>query len=48
VRRSLGERQLVELTFCIANWNLMVFVLEPLQIEMEEATKPYLPANWRG
>lgn len=48
VRRSLGERQLVELTFCIANWNLMVFLLEPLQIEMEEATKPYLPTNWRG
>lgn len=48
VRQSLGERQLVELTFCIANWNLMVFILEPLQIELEEATKPYLPANWRG
>lgn len=48
VKRAIGERQLVELTFCIANWNLMVFILEPLQIEMEEATKPYLPANWRG
>ena len=48
VRQSLGERQLVELTFCIANWNLMAHVIEPLQIEMEEATKPYLPPNWRG
>ena len=48
VKRALGERQLVELTFCIANWNLMAHVLEPLQIEMEEATKQFLPANWRG
>lgn len=48
VKRALGERQLVELTFCIANWNLMADVLEPLQIEMEEATKEFLPANWRG
>lgn len=47
VKRALGERQLVELTFCIANWNLMAHVLEPLRIEMEEATKPYLPDNWR-
>lgn len=48
VKRAIGERQLVELTFCIANWNLMALVLEPLQIEMEDATKPYLPPNWRG
>lgn len=48
VKRALGERQLVELTFCIANWNLMAHVLEPLRIEMEEATKSYLPQNWRG
>ncbi len=48
VKRSIGERQLVELTFCIANWNLMAHVLEPLQIEMEDATRAFLPANWRG
>lgn len=48
VKRSIGERQLVELTFCIANWNLMAHVLEPLQIDMEEATKQFLPENWRG
>lgn len=47
VKRSLGERQLVELTFCIANWNLMAHVIEPLRIELEEATKQYLPEDWR-
>ncbi len=48
VKQAIGERQLVELTFCIANWNLMAHVLAPLQIEMEEATKQYLPRNWRA
>jgi len=48
VKAAMGERQLVELTFCIANWNLMAHILEPLQIEMEEATKPFLPAQWRS
>lgn len=48
VRDAMGERQLVELTFCIANWNLMAHILEPLQIEMEEATKRLLPPHWRN
>jgi alkylhydroperoxidase family enzyme len=47
VKAAIGERQLVELTFCIANWNLMAHLLEPLQIELEEAVKAYLPSNWR-
>lgn len=48
VKAALGERQLVELTFCIANWNLMAHLLEPLQIELEEPAKAYLPSNWRA
>lgn len=48
VKAALGERQLVELTFCIANWNLMAHLLAPLQIDLEEPVKAYLPANWRG
>jgi alkylhydroperoxidase family enzyme len=48
VKRELGERKLVELTFCIANWNMMAHLLEPLQVELEDAMRQYLPADWRG
>jgi alkylhydroperoxidase family enzyme len=48
VKAALGERQLVELTFCIANWNLMAHLLEPLQIELEEPVKAHLPSDWRS
>jgi alkylhydroperoxidase family enzyme len=48
IKAALGERQLVELTFCIANWNLMAHLLKPLQIELEEPVKAHLPANWRS
>ncbi len=47
VKARLGERQLVELTFCIANWNLMAHLLQPLQIELEESVREYLPEGWR-
>jgi alkylhydroperoxidase family enzyme len=47
VKQRLSERQLVELTFCIANWNMMAHLLEPLQVELEPATLQYLPAGWR-
>ena len=39
-------RELVELTFCIANWNLMAHLLLPLEIELEPAAREYLPATW--
>jgi|FLYL01.1.fsa_nt_gi alkylhydroperoxidase family enzyme len=48
VKAALGERQLVELTFCIANWNLMAHLLLPLDIEPEPAIVPYLPEGWGG
>jgi AhpD family alkylhydroperoxidase len=42
----LSETELVELTFCIANWNLMARLLEPLAVEMEEAIAAELPGWW--
>ena len=46
LRQHLSEQELVELTFCIANWNLMAHLLAPLEIELEPAAKEYLPAEW--
>ena len=46
LREHLSEQEVVELTFCIANWNLMVHLLLPLEIELEEPVKEFLPANW--
>ena len=42
----LSEAELVELTFCIANWNLMARLLEPLAVEVETEIAPELPAWW--
>ena len=46
LRAHLSEREVVELTFCIANWNLMAHLLMPLEIELEPAAQEYLPADW--
>ena len=46
LREHLSEQEVVELTFCIANWNLMVHLLLPLEIELEERVKEFLPADW--
>lgn len=46
LREHLSQQEVVELTFCIANWNLMVHLLLPLEIELEEPVKEFLPANW--
>jgi alkylhydroperoxidase family enzyme len=46
LRAHLSERSLVELTFCIANWNLMAHLLMPLEIALEEPAKAYLPEGW--
>jgi alkylhydroperoxidase family enzyme len=46
LRAHLSERALVELTFCIANWNLMAHLLLPLEVELEEPAKVYLPEGW--
>ena len=46
LRAHISERELVELTFCIANWNLMAHLLLPLEIELEPAAREYLPAGW--
>ena len=35
LRRHLSERQLVELTFCIGNWNGVARILVPLAIDLE-------------
>lgn len=47
LRGHLSERDLVELTFCIANWNLMARLLLPLEIEVEDAIAGELPGWWR-
>jgi alkylhydroperoxidase family enzyme len=47
VKAALGERQLVELTFCIGNWNMMAHLLLPLDIELEDAAKEYRVEGWR-
>ncbi len=44
----LTERDLVELTFCIANWNLMARLLIPLSVELEPAIAEDLPPSWRS
>ena len=46
--QHLSEQVTVELTFCIANWNLMAHLLLPLEIELEPAVQQYLPADWEG
>ena len=46
LREHLSEQEVVELTFCIANWNLMVHLLLPLEIELEEPVKEFLPPGW--
>ena len=46
LRAHLSEREVVELTFCIANWNLMAHLLQPLEIELEPAARQYLPERW--
>lgn len=46
LRGELSERQVVELTFCIANWNLMAHLLMPLEVELEPAIQQYLPERW--
>ena len=48
LREHLSERELVELTFCIANWNMMAHLLPPLEIELEEPAKEFLPDGWEG
>jgi AhpD family alkylhydroperoxidase len=46
LRTHLSERELVELTFCIANWNLMAHLLLPLEVEVEPAVRELVPAGW--
>lgn len=46
LRDHLSERDLIELTFCIANWNAMARILEPLSIDTEPAIASELPAWW--
>jgi AhpD family alkylhydroperoxidase len=48
LKSQLSEREVFELTFCIANWNLMAHLLLPLQIELEPAARQYLNAGWHG
>ena len=48
LRSHLSEREVVELTFCIANWNLMAHLLLPLEIELEPAARDFLPDSWQA
>ena len=47
LREHLSEQEIVELTFCIANWNLMAHLLLPLEIDLEPGVREFLPADWR-
>ncbi len=46
LKSELSERDVFELTFCIANWNLMAHLLLPLQVELEPTAREYLSAGW--
>jgi AhpD family alkylhydroperoxidase len=46
LKGQLSEREVLELTFCIANWNLIAHLVLPLQIELEPAAREYLRAGW--
>jgi AhpD family alkylhydroperoxidase len=46
LKRELSEQEAFELTFCIANWNLMAHLLLPLRVELEPAAREYLPDGW--
>ena len=46
LRAHLSEQEVVELTFCIANWNLMAHLLVPLEIELEAPARAWLPEEW--
>lgn len=48
LRAHLSEREVVELTFCIANWNLMAHLLMSLDVELEPAAKEFLPPGWEA
>ncbi|MCH8025384.1 MAG: hypothetical protein IH866_01200, partial [Chloroflexi bacterium] len=46
LRKHLAEQELVELTFCVANWNMMAHLLPPLEVELEEPAQEFLPDKW--
>ena len=48
LRAHLSEQELVELTFCIANWNLMAHLLLPLEIQLELPAREFLPEGWEA
>jgi alkylhydroperoxidase family enzyme len=47
LKRSLSERELVELTFCIGHWNMLARILQPLEVEADETLVAELPDGWR-
>ncbi len=47
LRRLLSERELLELTFCIGHWNMLARILQPLQVQVDEALVAELPGEWR-
>src|SRR3990170_2321855 len=47
LRANLSEQELVELTFCIAHWNMVARILQPLQVEVDPSLIAELPAGWR-
>jgi 4-carboxymuconolactone decarboxylase len=48
LREALSERELLELTFCIAHWNMLARVLIPLEVALDESLVQALPAHWRA
>ena len=47
LKRWLSDRELLELTFCIAHWSMVARVLVPLEVELDEALLAELPDEWR-
>jgi alkylhydroperoxidase family enzyme len=45
--QSLSERELLELTFVIAHWNMLARILQPLEVEVDETLTQELPPDWQ-
>ncbi|MCH8814320.1 MAG: carboxymuconolactone decarboxylase family protein [Chloroflexi bacterium] len=46
-RKSLSDRELMELTMCIGHWNMLARFLQPLEVPVDDSLTVGLPAEWR-
>jgi 4-carboxymuconolactone decarboxylase len=47
LRDSLSDREVMELTMCIAHWNVLARFLQPLEVPVDESLTAGLPPEWR-